>query len=144
MIYLTAAQLLRIHSRPPAETGDTAGVRDLDLLEAAGAKPQPTLDGGERYPDVHGKAAAVMDSRVSNHPFVDGNKRGGITAAALVLQRNGLHPPRPTIRTPTVREASSSVSRVGRALQRRGCGAEVGGDASGVAADQFLNTPVVR
>jgi len=95
VIYLTAAQLLRIHSRPPAETGDTAGVRDLDLLEAAGAKPQPTLDGGERYPDVHGKAAAVMDSRVSNHPFVDGNKRGGHhrRSACFAAQRAPSAPP---------------------------------------------------
>lgn len=90
MIYLSAAQVLFIHSRLLAETGGTAGVRELGLLEAAVARPQATFDGSELYPDIHSKAAALMDSLVNNHPFVDGNKRVGITAAALFLQRNGL------------------------------------------------------
>lgn len=90
MIYLSAAQVLFIHSRLLAETGGTPGVRELGLLEAAVARPQATFDGSELYPDIHSKAAALMDSLVNNHPFVDGNKRVGITAAALFLQRNGL------------------------------------------------------
>ncbi len=31
-----------------------------------------------------------MVGLVNNHPFVDGNKRVGVTAAALFLVRNGL------------------------------------------------------
>lgn len=47
------------------------------------------FDGKELYPDVFLKAAALLDSLINNHPFVDGNKRTGITAAALFLQANG-------------------------------------------------------
>lgn len=90
MIYLTAAQVLFIHNRLMAETGGAAGIRDLRLLAAAVARPQATYDGLDLYPEVILKAAALMDSLVRNHPFVDGNKRVGITAAGLFLRLNGL------------------------------------------------------
>jgi death-on-curing protein len=41
------------------------------------------------HPDLFSKAAALMDSLIHNHPFIDGNKRTGITAAALFLRQNG-------------------------------------------------------
>lgn len=87
--YLTAAQVLFIHDRLIAETGGSAGVRDLGLLAAAVARPQATFDGADLYPDLFTKAAAFMASLVNNHPFVDGNKRVGITAVGLFLRRNG-------------------------------------------------------
>jgi death-on-curing protein len=89
MIYLTAEQVLFIHSRLVAETGGSHGVRDLGLLESAVARPQETFDDNELYPDLFTKAAALMDSLVNNHPFVDGNKRTGISAAGLFLRLNG-------------------------------------------------------
>lgn len=89
MIYLTAAQVLFIHARLLAETGGAPGVRDLGLLEAAIARPQATFDGVDLYPDLFSKAAALIASLIGNHPFVDGNKRVGVTAAAIFLQRNG-------------------------------------------------------
>jgi death-on-curing protein len=88
--YLTAVQVLFIHARLIAETGGATGLRDLGLLEAAVARPQATFDGADLYPDRRAKAAALMASLVRNHPFVDGNKRVGITAAGIFLQRNGL------------------------------------------------------
>ena len=87
--YLTAAQVLFIHDRLIAETGGSAGDRDLGLLAAAVARPQATFDGADLYPDLFTKAAAFMASLVNNHPFVDGNKRVGITAVGLFLRRNG-------------------------------------------------------
>ncbi len=53
------------------------------------ARPQVTFDSQELYPDLFTKAAALMDSLARNHPFVDGNKRVGITAAGLFLGLNG-------------------------------------------------------
>jgi len=47
------------------------------------------FDGKDLYPDVFLKAAALLESLVNNHPFVDGNKRTGVTAAALFLHANG-------------------------------------------------------
>lgn len=86
---LTVEQVLFIHMRLIAETGGSPGLRDLALLESAVARPQATFDGTELYPDLFSKAAALMDSLVRNHPFVDGNKRVGITAAGLLLLGNG-------------------------------------------------------
>jgi death-on-curing protein len=87
--YLTPEQVLFLHARLIEETGGSHGLRDLGLLESAAARPQATYGGQDLYPDLFSKAAALMDSLVHNHPFVDGNKRTGITAAALFLVRNG-------------------------------------------------------
>jgi death on curing protein len=87
--YLTVQEVLFIHARLIATTGGEHGVRDLGLLESAVARPQATFDGIELYPGLWHKAAALMQSLVQNHPFIDGNKRTGITAAAMFLRRNG-------------------------------------------------------
>ena len=89
MNYLSPAQLLFIHDRLIAETGGMPGVRDVGLLASAAARPQATFDGEDLYPTLYLKAAALMDSLTNNHPFVDGNKRLGITATGLFLQLNG-------------------------------------------------------
>ena len=88
MNYLTPEQVLFIHSRLVGETGGSHGVRDLGLLESAVARPKATFDGKELYPDLFTKAAALMNSLINNHPFVDGNKRTGVTAAGLLLRIN--------------------------------------------------------
>ena len=88
MLYLTPEQVLFIHARLIAETGGEHGIRDLGLLQSAVARPQAVFDGDVLYSDVYSKAAALLESLVNNHPFVDGNKRTGITAAALFLQLN--------------------------------------------------------
>jgi death-on-curing protein len=89
MKYLTSEQILFIHARLITETGGSHGVRDLGLLESAVARPQATFGVKELYPDVFVKTAALLDSLINNHPFLDGTKRTGITAAALFLQANG-------------------------------------------------------
>ena len=89
MNYLSVAQVLFIHARLIAETGGSPGLRDLGLLSSAVARPQATFDGQDLYPDLFSKTAALMDSLVRNHAFIDGNKRVGITAAALFLRIHG-------------------------------------------------------
>ena len=89
MNYLTPEQVLFIHSRLVTETGGSHGVRDLGLLESAVARPRASFEGKELYPELFTKAAALMDSVINNRPFVDGNKRMGITAAGLFLRING-------------------------------------------------------
>jgi len=91
IVFLTAQQILFIHARLIDETGGEHGVRDLGLLESAAARPQATFDGQELYPALFQKAAALMESLLQNHPFVDGNKRTAITAASLFLHQNGHH-----------------------------------------------------
>lgn len=87
--YLTPEQVLFLHSRLVAETGGGQGIRDLGMLLSALGRPQATFDEKDLYPDLFSKAAALMDSLVRNHPFMDGNKRTAITAAALFLRFNG-------------------------------------------------------
>lgn len=87
--YLTPEQVLFLHSRLITETGGAQGVRDLGMLLSALGRPQATFDGKDLYPDLFLKAAALMDSLVQNHPFLDGNKRTAITAVAMFLRLNG-------------------------------------------------------
>jgi death-on-curing protein len=88
--YLSPEQVLFVHSRLIAETGGMHGLLDLGLLLSAVARPQLTFDEQDLYPDIYSKAAALLESLIGNHPFVDGNKRTAITAVGLFLQMNGL------------------------------------------------------
>jgi len=86
--YLSPEQVLFLHSRLISETGGAHGVRDLAMLLSALGRPQATFENKELYPDLFTKTAALMDSLVRNHPFVDGNKRTAITAAGIFLKIN--------------------------------------------------------
>ncbi|MCL5934932.1 MAG: type II toxin-antitoxin system death-on-curing family toxin [Firmicutes bacterium] len=87
MPVLSAEEILYIHYRVVKRTGGRAGVRDIGLLQSAVARPQATFDGIELYPNLFAKAAVLAHSIIQNHPFVDGNKRAGIAAAALMLRK---------------------------------------------------------
>lgn len=71
------------------ETGGLHGVRDRERLLSAIAQPQTAVFGRELYPTVFEKAAAYAYAILMDHPFVDGNKRTGITAALVFLEDNG-------------------------------------------------------
>jgi death-on-curing protein len=86
--YLTPEQVLFLHSRLIDETGGMHGVRDVGMLLSALGRPMATFEDKELYPDLFAKTAALLDSFVRNHPFVDGNKRTAITAAGLFLRIN--------------------------------------------------------
>ncbi|RMI32859.1 type II toxin-antitoxin system death-on-curing family toxin [Nocardia stercoris] len=68
--------------------GDPA-VRDVGLLASAGERPRLDVFEVEPYPTVWEKAAALLHSLARNHPFVDGNKRTALQAAALMLELHG-------------------------------------------------------
>lgn len=87
--YLTAEQVLFIHARLITETGGEHGYIDLGLLQSAVARPQATFDRQDLYPGLFSKAAALLESLIGNHAFLDGNKRTAIAAAALFLRLNG-------------------------------------------------------
>ena len=86
--YLSPEQVLFLHSRLISETGGAHGVRDLSMLLSALGRPQAAFADQDLYPDLFTKTAALMDSLVRNHPFVDGNKRTAITAAGIFLRIN--------------------------------------------------------
>lgn len=68
--------------------GGPMEVRDWGLIESALARPQATAFGEDAYSSPWEKAAALMHSLVRNHALVDGNKRVGLTACALLLFKN--------------------------------------------------------
>lgn len=84
--YLTTDEILRLHA---LEVGDQVGVRDINLVEAAAERPRQSAFGEDPYPDLASKAAALLDSLVRNHPFVDGNKRIGLLASFVFAELNG-------------------------------------------------------
>lgn len=89
MNYLNISQILVIYNEVIEQTGGSRGIRDIRLLESAVARPQATFAEEDLYPDVFSKAAALGHSIISNHPFVDGNKRTGYMAMRLFLNVNG-------------------------------------------------------
>jgi death-on-curing protein len=82
-------QLLFLHARLVDKTGGSHGVRDLNMLLSALGRPQASYDLRDLYPIIYTKAAALMDSLIRNHPFLNGKERTGITAAAMFLRMNG-------------------------------------------------------
>jgi death-on-curing protein len=69
--------------------GAHAILRDPGLLASAVHRPRTEVFGVEAYPTLLGKAAALLHSLVSNHPYVDGNKRMGWAATEAFLRLNG-------------------------------------------------------
>jgi len=89
MKWLTKQELIYIHQRVIQETGGASGVLNEGWLEACLARPLATAAGQELYPELLDKAAALIHSIITTHPFVDGNKRVALVAADVCLRRNG-------------------------------------------------------
>lgn len=87
---ITFEEVLIIHTRVIKEFGGADGIRDRGLVDAAISRPFQTFDGQELYPSAIEKAAAVIESVLNNHPFVDGNKRTGYVLLRLILLNNNL------------------------------------------------------
>lgn len=83
--YLTAVEILAIHSDQISRYGGAHGVRDPGLLEAALFRPRTGY-----YADLIEEAAALWESLGQNHPFIDGNKRTAFAATYTFLVINGL------------------------------------------------------
>ncbi len=89
MKYLYTKQILYLHKRIVEETGGSGGVRDIGLLESAVYRPMATFGGEDLYHDLFTKVAALGHSIITNHPFVDGNKRVGFESMRITLRMNG-------------------------------------------------------
>jgi death on curing protein len=83
-VYLTVAEVIAIHHHQIDEYGGIHGLRDQGALESAVFRPQTGY-----YTDVSEEAAALLESLVNNHAFLDGNKRVGFAAAHTFLLVNG-------------------------------------------------------
>ncbi len=82
--------ILYIHDRSIKSFGGGYGLRDKSLLLAAISIPFQTFDQQELYPSPVTKAAAIFESLIINHPFIDGNKRTAYLSLRLMLNKYGL------------------------------------------------------
>ncbi len=89
MIWISAEDILLIHSRVIEGSGGLDGLRDRNGLEAAVFAPMQTFDGQELYPSDIEKIARLGFGLASNHAFVDGNKRISAMMTQLLLKWNG-------------------------------------------------------
>jgi len=89
MRYVTLGEVVELHRRLLQATGGAPGIRDFGALESAVAQPRATFGGGELYPTLADKAAALCLALVQSHPFIDGNKRVGHAAMETFLVLNG-------------------------------------------------------
>lgn len=87
--FLTLEQVLLIHHLSIKRFGGSTGIRDIGLIESAVARPRASFGGKDLYQNVFGKAAALLQSLLKNHPFVDGNKRTALSSAGIFLKLNG-------------------------------------------------------
>lgn len=89
MIWVTADDVIMIHSRIIQVTGGIDGLRDRAGLEAAIAAPLQSFGGEDLFPTDIDKIARVGFGLASNHAFIDGNKRIGAMITQLLLKWNG-------------------------------------------------------
>ena len=90
MKILNKRQVLLLHSALIAQSGGLDGIRDEGLLDSALNAPFQTFAEQELYPTVLEKAARLGYGLISNHPFLDGNKRIGTHVMLVFLDINQL------------------------------------------------------
>ena len=82
--YVTTADALFFHKKLIERYGGAPGIRDAGALESALHRPQTGY-----YDTIIHEAAALMESLVKSHPFIDGNKRTSFAVVDVVLRING-------------------------------------------------------
>jgi len=120
--HVSLTQVLRLHEGIIDSSGGAHGVRDLGALESCLAQPRQSFDGSELYPTLEEKAGALCFSLVSNHPFLDGNKRIGHAVMEVFLVFNGFELQAPVADQESIilRLASSELSQEELTLWIRG------------------------
>ena len=106
MIKFSKEKVVLLHKLIMDETGGDPNIRDVSLLDSALESAFATFDGKELYPTKEEKGARLAYSLISNHAFVDGNKRIGMYVLLTFLETNGIK----------VRPKNEEVARVGLAV----------------------------
>ena len=106
MIKFSREKVLLLHQIISEATGGDPNLRDMGLLDSALESAYQTFDGKELYPTKQEKAARIGYSLISNHAFVDGNKRIGMYVLLTFLETNGIR----------INPTNDDVARVGLAV----------------------------
>ena len=91
MIKFSKEKVKLLHKMIAQETGGSIGIREEGLLESALEAAFATFGGQELYPTKEEKGARLGYNLISNHAFVDGNKRIGMYVMLTFLEVNGIH-----------------------------------------------------
>jgi death-on-curing protein len=84
MFYLSLEEVIEIHQELIKQYGGKEGIRDKSSLESALMRPQCGY-----YETLSQEGAALFESLLFNHPFIDGNKRVAYTVLDIFLNKNG-------------------------------------------------------
>ena len=106
MIKFSREKVLLLHQIITEATGGDPDLRDIGLLESALEAAFQTFGGQELFPTKEEKGAKIGYSLISNHAFVDGNKRIGMYVLLTFLETNGIK----------IKPSQEDVVRVGLAV----------------------------
>ena len=106
MIKFSQEKVLLLHKLITEETGGDPNIRDIALLNSALESAFQTFDGKDLYPSKEEKGARLGYALISNHAFVDGNKRIGMYVLLTFLETNGIK----------INPSIDDVTRVGLAV----------------------------
>ncbi len=90
MMKFSKEKILLLHNILAGATGGSAGVRDEALLDSALESAFAGFGGKEFYPTKEENGARLGYALISNHAFVDGNKRIGLYVMLSFLEMNGI------------------------------------------------------
>ena len=90
MIRFSKEKVLLLHQLLAEATGGSVGVRDQGLLDSALEGAFAGFGDQEFYPTKEEKGARLGYALISNHAFVDGNKRIGLYVMLSFLEMNGI------------------------------------------------------
>ncbi|HSW71562.1 MAG TPA: type II toxin-antitoxin system death-on-curing family toxin [Gammaproteobacteria bacterium] len=90
MIFITVEDVINYHTQMINEFGGSHGIRDMGLLISAVEMPKATFVGQDLHASIFDKAAAYLFHIISNHPFIDGNKRTATATTITFLIANDI------------------------------------------------------
>jgi len=91
VVRLSVDTVIAIQEELINKIGGGHGIRDKNLLDMSVNSPFQTFGGNDLYPTIIEKAAHLVFSLIKNHPFLDGNKRIGVTVLIIFLKSNGIN-----------------------------------------------------
>lgn len=83
-------EVIKIHEALNSRFWGASGIRDEQALASALARPMATFDALDLYPSPEEKAAALAESLIKNHPFIEGNMRTAYVLMRLLLLEGGM------------------------------------------------------
>ncbi|MDR2628828.1 MAG: type II toxin-antitoxin system death-on-curing family toxin [Puniceicoccales bacterium] len=86
--FVSIDDVIVLHRHAIEHYGGLDGIRDMAPLQSAVTRPI-SISNYDESSDIYNLAAALTSGIIQNHPFNDGNKRAGLLAGLLILERNG-------------------------------------------------------